>query len=181
MALLFQSNPEEWDLRGYLVPGNDASWLVTRYQALMYPGALTLLWEAQGRQRGPVRGLYGWGITTGEVRRNAAGRQRIPLKYVERWVLKSDKDLPASGHMAAIPASVVLGLPHWSDHLLNKMSIGTNFLVSPEQVEELDRVVVQTKFPASQFAAAVRRELAGERLDLDLESFKFKTVYEGEG
>ena len=179
MALLFQSNPEEWDLRRFLIPGNDAAWFVTRYQALMYPGALALLWEAQGKLHGPVRGLYGWGITTGEIRRDAGGRQRIPLKYVERWVLQSDREHAPDGHMAAIPAAVVLSLPTWSDHLLNKMPIGTNFLVSPEQVEELARELVQKIFPASQFAAAVKKELAGDSLEPG--TFKFITVYQGEG
>jgi hypothetical protein len=179
MALLFQSNPEEWDLRRYLIPGNETAWYVTRYQALMYPGALALLWEAQGRQPRPVRGLYGWGITTGGLKRDASGRLRIPLTYVERWVLKEDRDLPDEQHMAAIPAAAVLGLPSWSDHLLNKMSIGTNFLVSPGQLDELARALVQSKFPGSQFAAAVRLDL--EEKSLDPASFQFRKIHEGEG
>jgi hypothetical protein len=168
MAVLFQSKPEQWDLRRYFEPGQYVSWYVSRYQASMYPGVLVLLWEAQGSKQQAVRGLYGWGITTDNVKPDANGRMRIRLQYIERWVSEADKNLPLEEHVAPIPANDVLSLPSWKDtHLLAVMPSGTNFLVSARQLEELATQIVRFRYPMSQFQQAVELDLEGERLNWD--------------
>jgi hypothetical protein len=166
MALLFQSNPDQWDLRKHFEPGGYVSWFVSRYESSMYPGLPVLLWEAQGSKQKAIRGLYGWGITTDDVKQDATGRLRIRLQYIERWVSKANEKLPLEEHVAPIPANEVLSLPAWKDtHLLAIMPIGTNFLVSVKQLEELSDQIVQNRFPSSQFKYAVQQDIKGEQLD----------------
>ena len=113
MGLLFQSNPNRWDLRKYLIPGEYGSWFVSRYQALMHEGILVLLWEAKGSKPDAVKGLYGWGVTTGEMKPDAAGRTRIPIKYIERWVSKRDHEthVPVKDQIAPVAAAQLLRSP----------------------------------------------------------------------
>ena len=178
MAFLFQSNPDQWDLRRHLTPGNHVSWFVSRYQALMRPGALVLLWEARGSGPRAVRGLYGWGIMTEEPAPDATGRLRVRLQYVERWISKKDRDIPRENHTAPLPGAAVLALPAWKDHLLAVMAIGTNFLVTPNQLEQLSERIVTVRFPDSQFGRAVRAESDGQQLDPS--TFAHQVVYEGQ-
>lgn len=142
----------------------------------MRPGALVLLWEAQGSKPKAVRGLYGWGIMTEEPAPDATGKLRVRLQYVERWVSRKDKDTPPGDHTAPIPGTAVLALPAWQDHLLAVMAIGTNFLVTPDQLEQLSEHIVTVRFPGSQFDRAVRAE--GEGQQLDPSTFAHKVVYE---
>ncbi|MFN2133264.1 MAG: hypothetical protein ACK2VD_22250 [Anaerolineae bacterium] len=175
MAFLFQSNPDQWDLRRHLVPGSYVSWFVSRYQALMGPGALVLLWEAQGSRPKAVKGLYGWGILTEEPAPDG-GRLRVRLMYVERWITEKDKDTPLEDHLAPIPGTDVLALPAWQDHLLAVMPIGTNFLVTPEQLEQLSDRIVTLRFPDSQLDRAVR--VANDGQQLDPSGFAHELIYE---
>lgn len=177
MALLFQSNPDQWDLRLSLQPGEKVSWFVTRHLKYMKLGVLTLLWEAQGSEDPAVRGLYGWGITLSEPAPDTLGRLRIPLQYIERWVSAGDakRNIPESEHVAGIPAQDVLSLPSWQDHPLAKMPIGTNFIVLPVQLEELS-LIVQKKYPGSAFPPAAR--LDQERKPLSVEEFEKQCLKE---
>ena len=167
MGLLFQANPNHWDLREYLQPGQYGSWFVSRYQALMHEGVLVLLWEAKGSKPSAVKGLYGWGITTGEMHRDAEDRTRIPLKYIERWVSKSDRDSDVADqdHVAPIGAAQLFALPSWKGHVLAVMPVGTNFMVGARQLLELTDSIVDTTFSGSQFRRAVELDVVGKRLD----------------
>ncbi|MBN1857392.1 MAG: hypothetical protein JW846_10635 [Dehalococcoidia bacterium] len=169
MGLLFQSNPNRWDLRKHLIPGEHGSWFVSRYQSLMHEGALVLLWESKGSMPDSVKGLYGWGITTGEMKPDAEGRMRIPLRYIERWVSKNDHDthVPEKDHVAPVAAAQVFALPSWKAHVLAVMPVGTNFLVGARQLLELTESVVDTTFAGSQFRRAVELDVAGKRLEAD--------------
>jgi len=180
MALLFQSNPEQWDLRQYLKPGGRVSWFVSRYLSYMKPGTLTLLWEAQGEQQKAVKGLYGWGILQAEPARDVRGRLRVPLIYIERWVSAGDvrNKVPEPQHMAAIPADDILKLGSWRDHLLAKMPIGTNFLINVNQIEELSRIVMK-KYPTSAFEQAADLDKAGKTLTT--EEYETKVIEEEVG
>lgn len=167
MAFLFQSNPDQWDLRRYLQPGQHVAWFVSRYQSLMRPGALVLLWEAQGRQSPAVKGLYGWGITTDGVYTDDEGRRRIRLRYVERWVHPADNagQVPDEHHIAPVPAKAVMALPGWQDHPLAVMPIGTNFLVTVEQLQELWHRLLDVNLPGSQLGQVLPLEVQGVPLD----------------
>lgn len=182
MALLFQSNPDQWDLRRFLKPGGKVSWFVTRYLKYMKPGVLTLLWEAQGSEAPAVRGLYGWGITLTEPAPDELGRLRILLQYVERWVSAGDakRNVPESDHVAGIPAQEVLSLPSWQDHPLKKMPVGTNFVVLPAQLEELSDIV-RKKYPGSAFPKAARLDQQGKPLVVEeFEKQYLKEVDDGQ-
>jgi len=178
MALLFQSNPDQWDLRGSIEPGEKVSWFVTRYLNFMRPSVLTLLWEAQGSKAPGVRGLYGWGVTLGEAMPDRQGRLRIPLQYVERWIAKSDADENVSDieHIAAVPAQDILLLSSWQDHLLATMPIGTNFIVTPSQILELSESIVRPRFPDSEFPRAARMDSEG--VPLVVENFSKQRLVE---
>ena len=174
MALLFQSNPDQWDLRRYLKPGGKVSWFVNRYLDEMKTGVLTLLWEAQGTKSKLIRGLYGWGITLAEATPDEQGLLRIPLQYVERWICAEDakKGVLEAEQNAGIQAKDVLTLESWHDHLLNKMAIGTNFKILPLQLKELSSLVSK-KYPESKFPEAVRLQNEGIPLNVN----KFKNQY----
>lgn len=165
MALLFQSNPDQWDLRRYFTPGERESWFVSRHLAYMKSGVLTLLWEAQGSKDQAVRGLYGWGVTLDEPSPDKRGRLRIPLQYIERWICTRDVagDVPKPDHSAALAARDVLSLPSWKQHQLNTMPIGTNFLVLPVQLREL-RVLVEERYPNSALPRAIQNDIDGSPL-----------------
>jgi hypothetical protein len=169
MALLFQSNPDQWNLREHFIPGNSVSWKVTRYSHLMKPGVLVLLWVARGKQPEQVRGLFGWGITTQNVEKNMLGKLHINLKYIERWVNPEDEknNIENKTHQAPIPASEVLNLKTWEEHLLSLFPTGTNFLVTPAQLSELEEKVIRKKIPDSQFKQAVYKEISGKVLNAD--------------
>jgi hypothetical protein len=168
VALLFQSIPTQWDLRIYFRPGEKVSWFVTRYLSYMKPGKLTLLWQAQGKEKEAVKGLYGWGILQDEPTRDTHGRLRVPLMFIERWVSARDirNDVEGSEQVAAISASDVLELPSWKDHLLAKMPIGTNFLISAKQLEELNEIVA-VRYPTSAFSCAAIMDKDGIPIEAD--------------
>ena len=162
MALLFQANPDQWDLREKLIPGQMVRYFVTRYRNLIGKGALVLLWSAQGRTTRSnlaVSGLYGWGITSDDVREQE-GRYRIPLQYVERWITASDNDdkVPPAEQSAPIPATEVLTLSTWQDHLLNLVRVGSNFLMTDEQMDQLWQELVAGRIANSQLGAAIDAE-----------------------
>ena len=177
MALLFQSNPDQWDLRHYLEPGKRVSWFVTRYLSYMKPGTLTLLWEAQGTKNVPVKGLYGWGIIEADPASDVRGRIRVPLMFIERWVSAYDvrNKIANPNHRAAILAEEVFKLESWRDHLLARMPIGTNFLVTANQVEELSRIVMK-KYTTSMFKQAADLDKAGQTLAIA--KFKANVIQE---
>ncbi len=160
MALLFQANPDNWDLREALDPVHRSHdlWLVTRYFNFMHRGRIVLLWSAKGSLTDDVCGLYGWGITEGDPHPDNQGNLRIRVEYMERWIGRSRE-------IAAIRANELLGLRSWQEHLLSKMRIGTNFLVTPRQLEDLDREIIQLRFRGSAFGSAVKSELSGVQLD----------------
>jgi hypothetical protein len=166
MALLFQSNPDQWHLREHLRPGGRASWYVSRYLGYMKQGILTLFWEAQGKKQAkPVKGLYGWGILLSEPKGDAGGRLRVPLIYIERWIsatdVKNKTALPNQG--PAVPANIVLNLKSWTNHPLATMPIGTNFLVTPQQLQDLCSEVMNI-YPQSAFSQAVKLDTNGVAL-----------------
>lgn len=170
MALLFQSNPDQWEGRT-VDPGATVRWYVSRYGRLMRSGEVVLLWEAQGHFEASVRGLYGWGLTTDEPTRDSRGDLRVPVLYVERWVAREDANVPAAEHRAPMPTSKVLGLPSWGDHLLSTMPVGANFLVTEQQLWEVAGLAAKM-FPDTQLVKAAELDAAGQKISVN----KFKAA-----
>ena len=161
MPLLFQANPDRWDLRASLKRGAVVRWYVTRYKSLMQPGMVVLLWSARGKKLPKtVRGLYGWGLTVGELQADDLGYDRIPVRHVERWVdAEQDKAQVALDQQdAPLSAETVLQLPSWQDHLLGANPVGANFVVSEEQLAELADTLVLRRFRGSQLGQALGRD-----------------------
>lgn len=165
MALLFQSNPEQWDLRQYLKPGARGSWSANRFLSYMKRGTLTLLWESQGKEPKEVKGLYGWGILEAEPAKNMRGKQSVPIMYIERWVSTNDVEQRMSEHMAAISADEVFKLESWKEHLLAKMPIGANFRVEKKQLEELTGIIMK-RYTKSDFQKAADMDETGGGLEI---------------
>ena len=61
--------------------------------------------------------------------------------------------------------------------MLNIMPVGTNFLVTPEQLQELNDLI-SYRFPKSIFHKAVNEELRGKKLDVQDFENSF-LIYEG--
>ena len=163
MAFLFQSNPDQWSLLENIKPGKYVSWFVSRYKSYMYPGVPVLLWQSKGSDSKnlPYKGLYGWGITTEEVKLDVEGRSRIRLQYIEHWIPKLDPITNEPCQRAPLPADKVLSLPSWKEHLLATMPIGTNFLVNSKQLEELFYSLIDEHFPKTQFRKVIESNSKG--------------------
>jgi hypothetical protein len=175
MALLFQSNPDVWDLREYFDPGKTNSWFVNRHYDYMKPDVICLFWIAKGSKKPGVKGLYGWGVTDSELKPDQNGFLRIQLLYIERWVNAFDvtnNTLPKL-QTAGIPGKKILSEKEWEGHVLNKMAIGTNFLVELTQLDQLSKIV-EVNFPDSNFPSAVKLFCEGEVITKDM--YKFQTV-----
>jgi hypothetical protein len=147
MAFIFQSNPNQWRGMSQTKVGSTIHWYVTRYRNLMGKGNVVLFWEAAGAGPPSAAGLYGWGITTGEVYRDGDD-WKIPVLFIEKWVREGSSTAPISRAEA-------LGLPSWQDHLLKRFPAGTNFVVSVQQVQDLIRSYVQKRYPESSLSNAL--------------------------
>ncbi len=167
-TLLFQStDTTRFHLRKDFTPGRSVSWFVSRYKSLMHPGQIVLLWNAKGKSSLNVKGLYGWGITTGEPKHDSTGKFRINVEYIERWISKHDaiNNVPPENQNAPVSAGNVLALPSWKGHLLATMPIGTNFLVTQDQLDELLNQIIDVRFPSSQLRRAVNSSKYRNQID----------------
>ncbi len=175
VAFIFQSNPDRYQLREHLVPGKTVFWKAYQYRQKLRAGQLILLWEARGSQEPEVRGLYGWGITVGEIRGNNS-HYEIPVTFIERWVHQSDRNLDDLGKStrAPIAAADVLVLPSWKSHRLARMPIGTNFPVNTNQLKEIVESLIKSRLSDSQFSKAVATVLRSS--DLDPTDFQCKKL-----
>lgn len=115
-AWLFQSVPQEYDLRGALREGLKETWRVSRYRSQMKPGDLVFFWMG-----GPpdVRGLYGWGVIAGVPSFDPSDKQfGVEVRYhrqLENPLL----------------ASKIRGAPALRQMLIFRAPFGTNFALSP--------------------------------------------------
>jgi hypothetical protein len=103
--------------------GDRASWLASRYRRQMEKGKIVYFWLG-GDPR--IRGLYGWGIITAqapELRENKV--YRIEVQYRCSFL---DQEPP--GH---IPSTRIRQDPILENHLIFRMPIGTNFLLTDEE------------------------------------------------
>jgi len=168
MAFLFQANPDQWDLRQHLRQGESDRWLVSRYQTLIQPGELVLLWMAKGSQNNAVKGLYGWGITDGSLTQSDT-KHRITVRYIERWYhWRNPRNSTQTAWIAPLPASVVLALPSWQESLISVMPVGTNFLLTEEQLNDLAEHIKRQKIlPDSQILRAIELAVAGKHLAIE--------------
>lgn len=163
MAIILQSVPERWDIRERLRPGKIVEWYAGSYQSILQKGRLVLFWSAKGNEPPAVRGFYGWGISTENIKLDHQGKQRLPVRYVEQWILQDDIQLNKSPkeYSAPIPASAVFNLSSWTNHLLAINPRGSTFIVNNLQMKQLVELV-KVNYPNSQLESA---SLSEELLD----------------
>lgn len=129
MSWLFQSIPRRYNLKDKMQAGESETWLVTRYMDEMKKGDLVFLWMA-----GPpeIRGLYGWGrVSDDKPRFFKDWGYGIAVRYERKF----------RDH---ILFSEVKALWAFSDFVLFKTAIGTNFKLSDEQTEALTDLIRRT-------------------------------------
>jgi hypothetical protein len=124
-AWIFQAKPEQYEIKN-IRENEEETWLVTRYRREMGKGDIVFFWRAGNRAE---RGIYGWGnIVDSAPREIDDWGYGIRVEYRQRFrQFISVDDLESEG--------VLL------DNLILRMPIGTNFRVSQEELEELERLI----------------------------------------
>ena len=131
MSFIFQAVPDRYDLGDELRAGRRVSWVASRYRNRMKKGEVVYFWQAGD----PIsRGLYGWGVIVGDEPqlRKGAG-YRVDVEYVRDFA----QDAP-EGH---IPSDRIRQDPALHDHLIFRMPIGTNFVLSDEEDQAIRTII----------------------------------------
>ena len=119
---LFQSLPENRDLRIELWEGAAKTWRVSRYRSEITPGDTVFFWMG-----GPpeVRGLYGWGEVVGSPQFYADRDQfRVEVIYRRRF------DPP-------LLAGQIRSTGNLDQMLIFRAPFGTNFPLTPREAETI--------------------------------------------
>ncbi len=131
MSFIFQARPDRYDLRRFIVIGNRASWVASRYRELMTKGSIVYFWLSGDPAN---RGIYGWGEITGrQPTLDANGIYRVEVTYRCNFLEHGPHQ-----HLSAkdIEANKILG-----SVLILRSAIGTNFLLSDEEDKVLRKLI----------------------------------------
>jgi predicted RNA-binding protein with PUA-like domain len=123
---LFQSLPENRDLRIELWEGAIKTWRVSRYRSQISPGDTVFFWMGGPSE---IRGLYGWGEVVGSPRFDADKDQfRVEVVYRRRfeppllaWQIRSRADL--------------------DQMLIFRAPFGTNFPITPHEADTIAQLL----------------------------------------
>jgi len=139
MSFIFQAVPERYNLGDELHAGRKVSWVASRYRDRMKKGDVVYFWQAGD----PVnRGLYGWGVIVGDepqLRKDAG--YRVDVEYKHSFA----QDSPV-GH---IPSDRIRRDPVLQDHLLFRMPLGTNFVLSADEDQAIRTIIAEEIGPDS--------------------------------
>jgi len=122
---IFQAIPERYDLREQMREGKEVTWYATRYRSKMTPGDRVFFWLA-GRKA--IRGIYGWG----ELTSRAYSEEDWDAHGVD---VRFDKVLDHHLTVKEIREHPVL-----QNLMILRVPQGTNFLLSDEEGETLERL-----------------------------------------
>lgn len=123
---VFQSNPERYDLREKIVPGETDTWYATRYRSQMHPGDLVFFWMAGDEH---FRGLYGWGkLTSTPYLKEGWTSHGVDVRYEIKFA-------------KAIRASSIRDDKTLAEMLIFRAPQATNFLLTPQQAKRLLRLI----------------------------------------
>ncbi len=128
---LFQGKPERYDVATKIIPDEEETWLVTRYREQMSVGDIVFFWRSGSREE---RGIYGWGTITGNPHFFENWGWGIKVKYKVRLTTPL-KYTPLKEQSS------------FSNNLIFKMPIGTNFHISQEEFNEISDLISQTNGP----------------------------------
>jgi hypothetical protein len=125
-VFVFQSVPEQYDLREKLRAGQSDTWYATRYRAEMRPRDVVFFWMGGDRH---FRGLYGWGeITKAPYLKSEWDSYGVEVRYEEKF-------------KKPILATTIETDPVLSSLLIFRAPQATNFMLSPEQAKKLVRLI----------------------------------------
>lgn len=122
-AWIFQSKPQQYDLREELEVGSVEPWMATRYRSEMREGDTVYFWLAGSPD---IRGIYGRGKIVGEPYRHSDGGPVVDVKV--------DKTFHPPLTVSKIKSDIKL---RKLDIL--RVPIGTNFRLDQEQIEALEK------------------------------------------
>jgi len=123
---IFQSVPQQFDLRDKLIPGEKDTWYATRYRAEMQPGDIVFFWMG-GDER--ARGLYGWGrLESKAYAKPSWDSHGVDVQYEAKFATPILED-------------VVRKVPELDDMLLFRARQATNFLLSEKQARRLAKLI----------------------------------------
>ena len=133
MSFIFQSVPERYDLRTRVRSGLRASWVVGRYGNQMKKDDIVYFWLGGDPS---IRGLYSWGVITDDEPKFYEGRgYRIEVEY-RRFFLDYQPPM-------YIPGEEVRADPILENHLLFRMPIGTNFILTNEEDQAIRAIIAR--------------------------------------
>lgn len=135
MSFIFQAVPERYDLRVKMKVSQRASWVVSRFGNEMKRGDIVYFWLGGDPAE---RGLYGWGVITDEkpIFYEDSG-YRIEVEYRRFF-----PDYHPSMH---IPSEEIRADPALENHLIFRMPVGTNFMLTDEEDQAI-RAIIARKF-----------------------------------
>jgi len=133
MSFIFQAVPKRYDLRTRMKPGLRVSWLASRYRKQMKKGDIVYFWLGGDPSE---RGLYGWGIISADAPKLYEGRgYRIEIEYRCNFL---DRKPPKH-----VSSEDIRKDPFLNNHLIFRMPVGTNFLLSDEEDQALRAIIAR--------------------------------------
>jgi hypothetical protein len=132
-SFIFQAVLSRYDLPTQLIPGKTVGWIASKYRSEMSRDDVVYFWLG-----GPpeIRGIYGWGVIVANTpRRDDESMYRIDVEYKCRF----EKGRKATH----ISSSILQEDSILRDHVLFRMPLGTNFMLSEEESEALRKIVVR--------------------------------------
>lgn len=134
---IFQAVLEQYDIRKKLHKGSKETWYATRFHNKMHPGDIVFFWLSGV----PIedRGIYAWGRLTSESRKEPNWETHGVDIIVER-ILPSPITVPRIKQIDILSKMLIL-----------RMDIGTNFLLTNEEVQALASLCAEadSEWPAS--------------------------------
>jgi len=130
MSFIFQAIPERYDLRERLEEGKRVAWVASRYMDQMKVGEVVYFWLAGNISH---RGLYGWGKISGAPVPDEASGYRVEVQYRRNFLAHEPR--------RHIPSETVAADPVLGGHLLFRMPIGTNFLLTDQEDTALRNLI----------------------------------------
>jgi len=132
MSFIFQALPERYDLREKIVEGNSAWWIASKGRDRMKAGVVVYFWMA-GKPE--IRGIYGWGNISGEIKQDEKGLYRVKVTYGKNFLEHESVQRHITIH--EIESDPVL-----CNLLILRAAMGTNFLLNDNEDAAIRDLIV---------------------------------------
>lgn len=130
---IFQSMPDRFDLReeGLVEPGKKETWYATRYRGRMKVGDIVFFWLGGV---GEKRGIYASGeIVSDPYRKDDWDSYGVDVRYLRKL-------------LNPIEIQVIKNKRIFSDLLILRVPLGTNFSITEDQGKEFERMTQKEVF-----------------------------------